>query len=1051
MPSTDISTPTLIEDNNVTWEVVKHIIDVSSAAQTLNDIKNWLNDSPIVYFETNLPDAKSTVNRNVKDVIATQINPLFKLEILDDANNEWDKEHERLRFNLKVTNTTDTDDVASTTDLDKHGEFIWSVFQITVKKAENVQAYQEYMLQSVKKRLDKKDTTFTKLWEVEGKKTDETKTGGSSVYTVTTTDSPDHIVISGGKYLYEWSVELTSKGTRISVDDSDNDIWRQNVITVTARANDYLVTFRPINALTNADTFDIHITNESDFKELLTQYSLDMLDGFAKSYGDCRDTLLANKINSQSSDFHGVDLYGTIYLPYDYRIACIEREEAEREKMVTYWYNDDTQKDEGGEIPVGELVPYNPEEPIGKVQEYYNQMVLIHKQLDLKNFIGEDDWKILFNYLREGEYQNANIISEGLSDTEQIEYAVELLEKAQKELEKASQLQYTLSDDLENLLNTEEFAPFKDKFQLGDYIICGIGDYKEDTLDMDDQLYKLRLIGVSYNYGSPESLSVTFSNVTKVTNYFSDAQSVLSQAKSMASSYSYVTQQVEKNTDTTNQVSFWNRSGLNSSLTRIMNNTNQEVTYDNSGITIRQYDMTYDDSKDNTEGYGDEQLRITNNILAFTQDNWKTASLGLGKQDYEYYNENGVKTSGVGYGMIAKFVDAGYIHGTQIIGGDLYSEVTYPTSGGGTAPVSHMDWNTGTFELAKGNLTYNEQDGLSITANVNIIGDLTVSKNSNVIFDADFTNGIVEIGGFQVSKDALYKNVTSLSDTSHNGIYIGSDGADIGIRSQNGSNYVLIKNGGITANSVDLSGDFTTVGSTYTTTISSDNFKVSNNASPTKYISLQAESWTPPGSSSSYTSGSIYITEGTNSYSSRLTSRELEIDRVEASNIYCSGAADNTATLPNWNCGYLCATPTGNNKYSGQLYLNGNQADIKINNSSILKYINGDVYNFNWWGGGYITELKSGTTLGTKIYITIPLPKNAIGRNIILDSTTATVVYEGNYLVGSSSGMVSVTPTGSIGSDGNTATIVLANSNGFANSKNNSAVAVHISGYILFS
>ena len=876
--ATNVKENDLIVDGNVTWKVVKHIVSLPTAAQTLEDIKAFV-QTPVVYYEDKFPEAITSINRYVKSLITSEINPLYKIEILNDADNTWTLDsgsttRGTLQFNIKVTNTTDTDDNAVNTV--QHGDvWVYEPLSVVCEIASSREAHEEYMLQLVRKQLDRQDTTFTNLWEIEYLESEDDCTfyGNSETSVpvsfdadgvldyvrvdITFADFPAFGTIASS--IYDATESTTSS---IWKWNTENEVFKDPVVLQIIKSLLPNAVFEepvemPFNdpnsiGIVNIDnsggnTTFVYRTNsgidlsghyvarsDEDFRRLLRQYSLDMLNGFAQSYGGCIDTLLENGISSDSEKryFHGVDLYNDIYMPYNVRLGLIDEEIAVREQTVKYYYNDPDYQPPGDTIPVGGELEYDPNMDEGLVQKYYKQMKAIQKQLDLKEFLRDDEaeepywmWYVLYNYLRDGEYQNSNYISDGLSNNVLVQYASELLDKARLELEKASELQYTLSDDLANLLNTEDFAPFKDKFTLGDYIVCGVGDYQNDNFDIDDHNYKLRLISLSYQYGNSQNVSVTFANATKITSYFSDVKDILSQAKSMGSSYPAVTHQVEKNTETTNQVSSWNADGLNSSLTRIKNNYQEEVSYGQDGIIVRSYDYDYSEDKDNPI-YGDEQLRITHNILAFTDDNWKTATLGLGKQDYVYYDIEGNKTNGTGYGLISKFVDSGYIHGTQIVGGDIYSEETYTPTGAATSKaVSHFDLNKGTFDLAKGNLVY-DGETLSIAANISILGgDLTVKDAGNhILFQADTgdltatppVSGSVTIGTFNVKAEtinnktigAIFSGTNSISDSTHDGIYLGTNG----IRNQGGTNhdkYVQITDGKLTANDASITGTIT--------------------------------------------------------------------------------------------------------------------------------------------------------------------------------------------------------------------------------------------------
>lgn len=111
---------------------------------------------------------------------------------------------------------------------------------------------------------------------------------------------------------------------------------------------------------------------------------------------------------------------------------------------------------------------------------------------------------------------------------------------------------------------------------------------------------------------------------------------------------------------------------------------------------------------------------------------------------------------------------------------------------GGTSTSS---WNTPHVRIGNvGGLTFNGE---------------TLANQWGIYTDRGYFSGAIvskegNIGGFFIDQTNIHNNVTSLTDTSHTGIYLGTDG----IRNYNtsGSKHVTIKDGTITANSVDLTG-----------------------------------------------------------------------------------------------------------------------------------------------------------------------------------------------------------------------------------------------------
>lgn len=466
------------------------------------------------------------------------------------------------------------------------------------------------------------------------------------------------------------------------------------------------------------------------FKTELKKYCLDKLKSFESSYQTCLEVLIENGVTDTNATFYDVDLYDSMYLPYYERILAIQSEMVIRESQIS--------------------------EVQAEKKKYDKLRKDIQKELNFKDYLGDDLWLVLSHYLKEDTYSNSNYISKGLNNSEIINKASELYDIAYNELYAASKLQFNLTSTLLNLLNTKEFEPFKDKIALGNWI----------NVRVDDVLYQLRLINLSIDYGNLKNISVTFSNVVKIDSVISDTQSILNQAKSMAVSYDYVAHQANQGNEAQINVQSWIADGLNSSLVQIKNNDAEEITYDNHGLWARSWD-------DITESYLPEQLRITSNILAFTKDNWLTCSAALGKHTYTYYDENTNSFSNaVDYGLSAQFVQAGYIYGTQIIGGDIYSDNYSPTSG------TYINLRDGNFSFAGGKLKY-DGNTLNITGFLQagdiygsqIIGGDIYSNNysSTSGTHLDLRDGTFSFAGGKLKYDGDTLNITDKFVVTSNG------------------------------------------------------------------------------------------------------------------------------------------------------------------------------------------------------------------------------------------------------------------------------------------
>ena len=397
--------------------------------------------------------------------------------------------------------------------------------------------------------------------------------------------------------------------------------------------------------------FDVlSIKDLNKFKEALTHYNAASLNSFDTALDSALTTLMSVDQADEEADF-----YNDIYKPYlDKKEACATE--------LNIRNND-----------ISEL---NKELEVVK-----NRINEIQKALNFEAYLGEELFTEFCSYRREDEYNNSNFISDGLDNAKIIQNARDFLDTAKKELIKAATRQHSISTTLYNLLVMPEFKELIKKFSLGNFIRVRAGK----------DIYRLRLVSYTINFSDMQTIAVEFSDMTKTADGMNDVTSLVKSAQSMATNFSYISKQAEKGQKANEVVIDFVEEGLNSANVAITNNTNEEVTYDKNGILCR----TYDD----VEGtYSPEQLRITHNIMCFTKDNWRNVVSSFGKHNYYKFvkkDTDPIETlvKDTDYGLTSQFVTAGYVYGSQIISGDIYSENYSSTAG------THMHLKDGSFNF----------------------------------------------------------------------------------------------------------------------------------------------------------------------------------------------------------------------------------------------------------------------------------------------------------------------------------------------------------------
>lgn len=506
--------------------------------------------------------------------------------------------------------------------------------------------------------------------------------------------------------------------------------------------------------------FDVANMDDDEIREYFNLYSLNRLKSFYDGYNSCLSILMQSDTDSP--------VRKELYDKYFNRMRIISNPPTE-----------DTPNPVPGVMDIRQQQVKDIETDIENITA---EQETFQKDWNFQNYLekaGKDFYKIFCSYRREDTYTNSNYISDGLSTTECLAKAKELVEAATSEAKKACVLQRTISTSLNNLFALPEFESLYEKFALFNYI----------RIRTEDEILKLRLIGVEFSGDTVESIHVTFSEqIESIDGKLSDLQNIVQQAQSMATNFPSTALQAEKGEQAQNTVLDMYISGLNAAKTMLTNNDNNEVTITQSGIICKRMD---------DEGsYDEKQLRITGNMMAFTKNNWKSVEMAIGETTFKDptkpEGENEVKA----YGVIA---DA-------IVGKLVASERMYIGNESGNVLITGdgMDIKNGSFNVSNGKNTIcidpkNERKLFAIKngetdclytdnqGNINLTGKITGSSFVGGNIDIGNGNFIVNTAGNIISKgnmtlcggDLAYDSETGLKITGGNLNLISENKEDI--------------------------------------------------------------------------------------------------------------------------------------------------------------------------------------------------------------------------------------------------------------------------------
>ena len=485
------------------------------------------------------------------------------------------------------------------------------------------------------------------------------------------------------------------------------------------------------------------------------------------------------------------------------------------------------------------------------------------------------------------------------SEYEKRAVAWDLFEYGNEILTKISQPAYTFSITSSNFLGIDEFVKFKNKLRHGEKIYVGISE--------DETLAPI-CIGLKFEFASPDSLSLEFSDTYVSSDSSFLLADLLEQSVSMGKSvdlnkYSY---SAFMDSGASTKVKDFMTTALDVSKNAIMSSKEQAISWGDSGIRLRKWSDAA-----HTE-YEPKQVWLNNNSILMTSNNWATAELAIGN----FYDEN----LGDCWGIVAP-----NIVGTLLAGSNLVIESA--KQDGGVAvfkmdaegcvlhnsdfSVTSDNTNThilidpehgfmiGKYPLIKANGTIDSSKKLFYAdtyGNLTLVGTIYASAGE---FTGKITATSGYIGqpsqGWTISSSAIYNGKSSYSGTAQ-GIYIGTDGISLG----NASNYIRAsKSGYLYANNVSISGHITaTSGEIGGCEIENGTLKVGN----ANITSLNASKITAGTMSADRISGgSIDASDVTitNLNASNITSGTINGNNINVTNLNASNIKSGTLNCNN--------------------------------------------------------------------------------------------------------------------------------------------------------
>lgn len=351
------------------------------------------------------------------------------------------------------------------------------------------------------------------------------------------------------------------------------------------------------------------------------------------------------------------------------------------------------------------------------------------------------------------EYQKMSI------EWELFEYGVEMLEQMASPT-------YTFETSVANFLALDDYIAFAKEFSLGEQVY----------LKTNKGVLTPIVLGINVNFDDMSDFEITFSNTFKSDDPFFTFKDLVKKSTSMSKTLDFSQYNYSNfvNSGAKTQVKDFMTSAIDAMKNAIMAGENNELTIDQTGMRMRKFNPA-------TGDYSPKQVWMAHNAIMFTNDNWNSATIGIG----EFVDKN----LGSIFGIVAPAIVGTILAGSSIViesekqdGGVAVFKVDAEGASLHNASFNLYGSTGGRIDLGaiygivagsnKNNLFYYDSKGQPTgvrTANgrsITKISDLTSGDSPNANFWLDMygsayfkgkilaTSG--EIGGFTIASSYLY-------------------------------------------------------------------------------------------------------------------------------------------------------------------------------------------------------------------------------------------------------------------------------------------------------
>ena len=274
-----------------------------------------------------------------------------------------------------------------------------------------------------------------------------------------------------------------------------------------------------------------------------------------------------------------------------------------------------------------------------------NSLKSISQSLSFSNNFTKAQMKELNPFIYQASVQNTNYsITDLTTLDEEREIMYNLYDWAKSELSKSCQPIWEFSVDSINFLNLIEYRETSNQLELGSEVTIEV--------DKEKELYAIALLlGYELDLDDFDDLQLKFSNVLRFQSSSWTFEELFDTTSSISKTFNFESNTWDVGKEAYSLIDDYMKSALDLTTQDIISSDNQEFTLTNVGLRGREYDPA-------TQTYKQEQIWMTKNVLAFSDDGFRTTRTALGKITLP----DGSKT----YGLIADAIVGKLILGKKM-------------------------------------------------------------------------------------------------------------------------------------------------------------------------------------------------------------------------------------------------------------------------------------------------------------------------------------------------------------------------------------------------